>query len=490
MDPDHDSSEWVVPQDVPWVESGRTLRFSSLPYEPVCTENLTPFMKLLPCGRHSGLAAIMPPLALAESPFFLLNLAVSFNAGVVSLRASIDAVLPINEQAQGIGAWLSGLDIDEVRITCPAATSSKVIMHMDKEPSPDSLIAVVGADARRSDKNDFIVTMNSEDFAIAVADGASTVNLFRSGLDLKKRAPWADVRWNGQVSTRENGLSVMRDILSLEGRSERTHGRYLLRFHNEGVARRVRFMDQLPFFIRPLWHTIRAVIQLPDGQEEDVQGVAAMKRLALKFMPNDGHHSPTEVFLAVDVPAGGSISVFLDVKKDFIKVREYSYACEKGFDVSSAAWMEAELPLASNSSMTADFVASLSPEARLEGQWRLRFTQGLIVLLPMPDFSMPFNVIALSTTAVTVWFGSIFRLTAAGRAKHWVCKSEDEDKKRGIGYYIKMAFMFIAVIVCCALAQTQDKNLIELRATLPPQAGIVVDQLVSLKETIDSVVAR
>merc|ERR1712093_138893 len=60
-----------------------------------------------------------------------------------------------------------------------------------------------------------------------------------------------------------------------------------------------------------------------------------------------------------------------------------------------------------------------------DSRWHLRFTQGLIILVPMPDFSMPFNVIALSATALTFFFGSIFRLTAAGRLPHWVLKKED-----------------------------------------------------------------
>merc|ERR1712151_1478318 len=92
--------------------------------------------------------------------------------------------------------------------------------------------------------------------------------------------------------------------------------------------------------------------------------------------------------------------------------------------------MGVDLPQKGNSSAIGDFVKSLAPplpweRPRLDSQWRLRFTQGLIVLVPMPDFSMPFNVIALSATALTFFFGSIFRLTAAGRLPHWVLKKDN-----------------------------------------------------------------
>ncbi|KAG2740067.1 Gpi16-domain-containing protein [Suillus brevipes Sb2] len=37
------------------------LRHASLPSENVCTENLTPFLKLLSCKGHAGLAALLTP---------------------------------------------------------------------------------------------------------------------------------------------------------------------------------------------------------------------------------------------------------------------------------------------------------------------------------------------------------------------------------------------------------------------------------------------
>ena len=41
--------------------SSYALRHASLPSEHVCTENLTPFLKLLPCKSYSGLASLLNP---------------------------------------------------------------------------------------------------------------------------------------------------------------------------------------------------------------------------------------------------------------------------------------------------------------------------------------------------------------------------------------------------------------------------------------------
>ena len=43
------------------------LRHASLPSEHVCTENLTPFLKLLPCKSQSGLASLLNPHQLFDA---------------------------------------------------------------------------------------------------------------------------------------------------------------------------------------------------------------------------------------------------------------------------------------------------------------------------------------------------------------------------------------------------------------------------------------
>lgn len=53
---------------------------------------------------------------------------------------------------------------------------------------------------------------------------------------------------------------------------------------------------------------------------------------------------------------------------------------------------------------------------------RWAWSEGLLVLLAIPDLSMPFNVIALSATAVMLFFGGVFRL-ATSRECHL-----EEDK--------------------------------------------------------------
>jgi len=60
----------------------------------------------------------------------------------------------------------------------------------------------------------------------------------------------------------------------------------------------------------------------------------------------------------------------------------------------------------------------------------IHFTEGLIVLIPLPDFSMPFNVLALAFTAITLYFSTIYRFTTSN--------SEDGKQKPGGNTLVKL----------------------------------------------------
>lgn len=57
-------------------QDGFRVRQAQMPREAVCTENLTPFLKLLPCGRHAGLASLIDPRHVLDNRFHSLNVSI------------------------------------------------------------------------------------------------------------------------------------------------------------------------------------------------------------------------------------------------------------------------------------------------------------------------------------------------------------------------------------------------------------------------------
>lgn len=58
--------------------SAHQLRHATLPSENVCTENLTPFLKLLPCKGLSGIASLLNPHRLFDSDWHGLGVHVRY----------------------------------------------------------------------------------------------------------------------------------------------------------------------------------------------------------------------------------------------------------------------------------------------------------------------------------------------------------------------------------------------------------------------------
>ncbi|CAK9095461.1 unnamed protein product [Durusdinium trenchii] len=447
-----------------WSAKGTSFRLATLPYEPVCTENLTPWLKLLPCGRHRGLGALLSSLvlAVAEAPLTSLTLAARSDERA-AVRASLDVVLP--GDAGSLPAWLKSFAARDVA-HCVAADSSELMFWWPgKAPVlPDTRVLEMG-------ERQVLVVPTMKFLQGSMAE-------FFSG-------PWSSER-------RLHAPRVMRDMLSQEGRSERTHGRYLLRLSNEGRSRHVRFLDQLPFFIRPLWHSLRAV--WADGDREvELHGAEALKRLQLQFTSSDGLRSPTDFSLSVELKSGGSVSLFLDVLKNFINFREFSYACEKGFDVGGAVWLDDEAEdAAAGTISTAGFAAPLGPSLRqheAQPSSRLHFTEGMLVMVPMPDFSMPFNVVALSSTAATFFFGSIFRFTATHHPPHW--STQRGTKKKTL--HPMQALALLTLLGCLGLNALTAEHMNRISMTLS-QAGESGQELYSYlaiaKERVDSILAK
>ena len=79
---------------LPVARHAYTLRHATLPAERVCTENLTPFLKLLPCPSRAGMAALLEPHRIFDADWHGLGVHVRWRADAgVELTLTVQAVL-------------------------------------------------------------------------------------------------------------------------------------------------------------------------------------------------------------------------------------------------------------------------------------------------------------------------------------------------------------------------------------------------------------
>lgn len=151
------------------------------------------------------------------------------------------------------------------------------------------------------------------------------------------------------------------------------------------------------------------------------------------YQPAVDRTRPAVLELAMTLPPKSLIKFSISFDKVFLKYTEHPPDANRGFDVGCAV-ITAELPRQRGQigyggldhlRVYQDRESSLVKSKRLvesesNGQDDLEedmatekvrvYTETLLVSLPTPDFSMPYNVITLTCTVIALFFGSMFNL--------------------------------------------------------------------------------
>jgi phosphatidylinositol glycan class T len=103
------------------------------------------------------------------------------------------------------------------------------------------------------------------------------------------------------------------------------------------------------------------------------------------------------------LPANSTLKLTMDVTKAFLRYTEHQPDAQRGWDLPPAVLV----PIAPGTVYTrAQHVIGELPKERLQ---RI-YSPAVLVDLATPDFSMPYNVIIMSSTLIALIFGSIFNL--------------------------------------------------------------------------------
>ena len=142
------------------------------------------------------------------------------------------------------------------------------------------------------------------------------------------------------------------------------------------------YFETLPWFMKPYLHTLAARLSTSSTSSPEI-----IKETF--YRPALDRRRGTQLELLVSVPAASTVVLTYDFDKAILRYTEYPPDANRGFDVAPA-------------------VIRLLP---VEGQAEVYIrTSSLLLPLPTPDFSMPYNVIILTSTVMALAFGMIFNL--------------------------------------------------------------------------------
>ena len=182
--------------------------------------------------------------------------------------------------------------------------------------------------------------------------------------------------------------------------------------NNAAQPQRIVFLDVLPWYLRCFLHTLSL-------RNDKVKG-GVLKPLITEFQPGRDRDRPYVLELVVELPAKSETRISIEFEKSLLKWLEYPPDANRGFDVGSAI-VSAILPDRRNFTglrrRHSTFAEALeadgggeADEEEEEAFYQLH-TEKLIVNLPTPDFSMPYNVICLACTVVALAFGPLHNIT-------------------------------------------------------------------------------
>ncbi|TNM87240.1 hypothetical protein fugu_007470 [Takifugu bimaculatus] len=375
----------------------RFLRYATLPREIVCTENLTPWKKLLPCGSTAGLAVLLKSEKLFHSSFHSQAVHIrpvchdwECKATSWELRQTLNVVFDRHISAQGKREWsLFKMFSRTLTEACPLASSSKIYVDITDSPQGEQL----ELSPPTSLLSQAVALGDRRTFSVYDLTQQSTFGMTHS-LNLL-------IRW------KSNEGDMLRPLLHAE-RYVAGYGLHMGEIHtlmyNNHPYRSfpVLLLESVPWYLRLYIHTLTVTSKGKDNKPSYIH-----------YQPSKDRVRPHLLEMLIQLPPISVTEVTVQFERALLKWTEYTPDPNHGFYVGSSV-ISSLVPsiVAMDTNMTQErpLFSSFFPNKEESTYFTRVYTEPLLVNLPTPDFSMPYNVICLTCTVVAVGYGSLYNL--------------------------------------------------------------------------------
>ncbi|KAK1246138.1 hypothetical protein MKX07_005207 [Trichoderma sp. CBMAI-0711] len=381
-----------------------------LPHEVVCTENLTPFLKMLPCKGKAGIASLLDGHKLFDASFQSMAIDVrpicpSEGECVLQLEQTVDMVLDVDrskrphdnpiprpppghdlicdttkpyhqpgdacypvDHLRGQDWTLSQIFGRTMKGTCPL-TDAKVPPVCVHIPPTRDIFASEGAHEIKYFDNDSMRCYQidqEQEFTLILTNIESTAD--------GEAGPLGIVKPETPVLYAER---------SFTGHGQEHGGVQAILTNPGDDPVEFVYMESLPWFMRVYLHTLSARIS---ASSPNVNTSSADIIKEIYYRPALDRARGTQLELLVSIPPHCTVFLTYDFEKSILRYTEYPPDANRGFDVAAAV------------------ITTLEPKVM-----NIR-TTSLLLYLPTPDFSMPYNVIIFTSTTIALAFGGLYNI--------------------------------------------------------------------------------
>ncbi|QLL30252.1 hypothetical protein HG536_0A00690 [Torulaspora globosa] len=368
---------------------------AALANEPVCTENLTPFVKLFPTKGKSGLSSLLDGHKVFDSSWHSLSIDVTTECDDASdhcryaLEAHVDVVINVldvlarYERPIPRPAASDSLRCDTSKpfdaFQCfPLSDETEVSFNLSKIFGKP----IMGSNLISSRPSRVCVDIANDWNAYIEVDGVfySTDDNCFDLKDLVKQNVYIESANSlNVVKSGEPPLYISR---SLTGYGQDRGGLRTVFKNPSSHAVRAIYFESLPWFMRVYLSTLK----LEPGANFHENLTLENVMNSTYYLPAVDRARPTHLEYTITVPANTSFAISYQFDKSLLQYAEYPPDANHGFEIEAAV------------------ITVIEPS-----RYQMR-TAPLLLLLSTPDFSMPYNVIILTSTVIGLIFGTLFNL--------------------------------------------------------------------------------
>lgn len=369
------------------------LLHASLANEPICTENLTPLVKLLPTKGKSGLSQYLDGHKIFDSLWHSLSIDIDTHCDdsthycKYEMDAYLDMALHLPSTLERIASPIpKPLTGDKLRcdmskefdsyqcFPLPESTEIqfKLSQLFNKNITGISKFGTRPTTICGNVTDDWDFNIQTKDGFFGTEDNCFTIdNAQEYDIDIRTHNSSNVVMMNEKVP-----IFVSR---ALTGYGQDRGGMRTI-FKNTGdEAVTITYFETLPWFMRVYLSSLQV-----ESSHSDVTVDKIME--TVNYVPAMDRERPTLLEFIVEIPAHSSFSMSYQYDKTLLQFAEYPPDANHGFEIEAAV------------------ITVLAPF-----EYQLR-TSTLLLSLSTPDFSMPYNVIIITSTIMGLVFGMTFNL--------------------------------------------------------------------------------
>ncbi|KYN98862.1 hypothetical protein PGSY75_1122100 [Plasmodium gaboni] len=357
--------------------------FAFLPDESICMESFSLIKKMYPCKNFGGLFNLINPSYLITT----LSTNIGFELNDNDENFFVLYIEYITEHNHKENITINDLINTKYNINeCPLINRTALIVKKKEEDYVSTIF----------EKYDNIA-MVYEDINIYDILQRGKPNIIEEYI-------------NVNVYKEESNSMITTDI-----RKKQSSLVYVFENLNDKNSSNFLFVDKLPYYLSPLLHTL--VIQGKNSNKNDNSkkycdfiyfGFNAINKFDIKFSNIDMMHSLPKngnyyyINFKYILPPKCDIIIRFEIIKIQIRSFEFDFDIDRGILLESGIFKQKK-----------NYISNEKND-----DYIYKYTSSLLIDIVLPDTSMPFNVIAISTCVIMLFFGFIFKLTAKEQTRY------------------------------------------------------------------------